>query len=175
MTWLRDRLPSTIFFAVALLLSAYGGLVLLLGRGGTLLGNPRHYRDPHTDTIMEEAFARVPKAEIFRQTGIQFMRFNSLFQLLAMQRAGSPLLDVAETLLFMPDLFHYLFTGVARAEFSIASTSQLYDPRKKQWAAEIPMTRIPGPFLEYACHEGNYAMTDILGGARKLESEAGKK
>src|SRR5437016_1351594 len=80
----------------------------LLGRDGTLLGNPRHYRDPHTEGIMETAFARVPRAEIFRRTGIQFMRFNTLFQLLALQRDRSPLLDVAETMLTMPDLFHYL-------------------------------------------------------------------
>src|SRR5436309_7763925 len=79
----------------------------LLGRGGTLLGNPRHYRDPHTEGILEEAFTRLPRLEVFRQTGIQFMRFNTLFQLLAMQRDRSPLLDVADTLLFMPALFHF--------------------------------------------------------------------
>src|SRR5436309_4280552 len=79
----------------------------LLGRGGALLGNPRHYRDPHTETILDEALARVPRQEIFRQTGIQFMRFNTLFQLLALQRDRAPLLDAAETLLFIPDLFHY--------------------------------------------------------------------
>ena len=61
-----------------------------------LLGNPRHYRDPHTEGIMEAAFARVSRPEIFRQTGLQFMRFNTLFQLLALQRDRSPLLDVAE-------------------------------------------------------------------------------
>src|SRR5262245_13187426 len=53
----------------------------LLGRDGGLLGNPRHYRDPHTETILDEAFARVPRADVWRQTGIQFMRFNTLFQL----------------------------------------------------------------------------------------------
>src|SRR5215813_11481615 len=100
----------------------------LLGRGGTLLGNPRHYRDPHTESIMDEAFRRVPRAEVFRQTGIQFMRFNTLFQLLALQRDRSPLLDAAESLLFMPDLFHYYFTGVKVNEFTDASTSQMYDP-----------------------------------------------
>src|SRR2546425_6827670 len=77
----------------------------LLGRGGALLGNPRHYRDPHTESVMEAAFARVPRHEIFRRTGLQFMRFNTLFQLVAMQRDRSPLLDVAETLLMIPDLF----------------------------------------------------------------------
>jgi rhamnulokinase len=106
----------------------------LLGRGDTLLGNPRHYRDPHTEGIMETAFARVSRLEVFRQTGIQFMRFNTLFQLLALQRDRSPLLDVAQTLLFMPDLFHFFFTGVKVNEFTDASTSQLYDPTARGWA-----------------------------------------
>lgn len=106
----------------------------LLGRGGTLLGNPRHYRDPHTEGIMEAAFARVPATEVFRQTGIQFMRFNSLFQLLALQRDQSPLLDVAETFLTIPDYFHYLFTGIKVNEFSNATTTQMYDPTAKGWA-----------------------------------------
>jgi rhamnulokinase len=106
----------------------------LLGRNNTLLGNPRHYRDPHTEGVMEEAFARVPRSEVFRQTGLQFMRFNTLFQLLALQRDRSPLLDVAETLLFMPDLFHFFFTGLKFNEFTDASTSQLYDPTAKTWA-----------------------------------------
>ena len=103
----------------------------LLGRGGTLLGNPRHYRDPHTETILEEVFTRMPRSEIFRQTGIQLMRFNTLFQLLALQRDRSPLLDMAETLLFMPDLFHYFLTGIKVNEYTDASTSQMLDP----WAA----------------------------------------
>jgi rhamnulokinase len=109
----------------------------LLGRGGTLLGNPRHYRDPHTETIMDAAFQRVPRAEVFRQTGIQFMRFNTLFQLLALQRDRSPLLDVAESLLFMPDLFHYWFTGVKVNEFTDASTGQLIDPHTRTWARDL--------------------------------------
>jgi rhamnulokinase len=109
----------------------------LLGRGGVLLGNPRHYRDPHTEGIMEESFVRVPRQEIFRRTGIQFMRFNTLFQLLAMQRDRSPLLDVAETLLFMPDLFHYWFTGIKVNEYTDASTSQMLDPNTRAYAYEL--------------------------------------
>jgi rhamnulokinase len=114
----------------------------LLGRGGTLLGNPRHYRDPHTEGVMEEAFSRVSRQEVFRQTGLQFMRFNTLFQLLALQRDRSPLLDAAETMLFMPDLFHYFFTGVKVNEFTDASTSQLYDPTARGWA--YPLLRAFG-------------------------------
>jgi rhamnulokinase len=106
----------------------------LLGRDGSLLGNPRHYRDPHTEGVMEEAFARVPRAEVFRQTGIQMMRFNTLFQLLALRRDRSPLLDVAHTLLFMPDLFHYFLTGIKVNELSDGSTSQMLAPDTRRWA-----------------------------------------
>jgi rhamnulokinase len=105
----------------------------LLGRDGTLLGNPRHYRDPHTETIMEETFRRVPREEIFRQTGIQFMRFNTLFQLLALQRDRSPLLDAAETMLLIPDLLHYWFTGIKANEYTDASTSQMLHPGERAW------------------------------------------
>src|SRR4029077_6387811 len=107
------------------------------GRGDTLLGNPRHYRDLHTENIMEQAFARVPRGEVFRQTGIQFMRFNTLFQLLALRRDRSPLLDIAQTLLFMPALFHFFFSGIKVNEISIASTSQMYDPTARGWAYDL--------------------------------------
>jgi rhamnulokinase len=109
----------------------------LLGRDGSLLGNPRHYRDPHTEGMLEEAFQRVPREEIFRHTGIQFMRFNTLYQLLALQAARSPQLEVAHNLLFMPDLFHYYFTGMKVNEFTDASTSQMLDPGTRGWAYEM--------------------------------------
>ena len=109
----------------------------LLGRHDILLGNPRHYRDPHTENIMAETFRRVPKEQIFHCTGIQFMRFNSLFQLLALQRDHSPLLEAARSLLFMPDLFHFWMTGVKANELSIASTSQFYDPVARTWAYSL--------------------------------------
>ncbi len=109
----------------------------LLGRDGTLLGNPRHYRDPHTEGVMEQCFARVPKAEIFRRTGIQFMRFNTMFQLAAMKRDGSPLLEVAKHLLLIPDLFHYFLTGVKVNELTDASTSQMLDPATRGWAFDL--------------------------------------
>lgn len=109
----------------------------LLGRGGILLGNPRHYRDPHTETIMEEAFAQVSRIDIFRQTGIQFMRFNTLFQLLALKRDRSPLLEMAETMLFIPDLFHYWLTGIKVNEYTDASTSQMLHPGTRTWAREL--------------------------------------
>lgn len=109
----------------------------LLGRDGELLGNPRHYRDPHTEGTIEQACKIVSREQLFARTGLQFMRFNSLFQLLAMQRDRSPLLDIAESLLFVPDLFHYWMTGIRANEFTIASTSQLIDPRSRGWAFDL--------------------------------------
>ncbi|HSZ58750.1 MAG TPA: rhamnulokinase family protein [Tepidisphaeraceae bacterium] len=106
----------------------------LLSNSGEILSNPFHYRDSRTDGMMQRAFSRVPREEIFQATGIQFMQLNSLYQLLAMKESGSALLACAQTLLFMPDLFNYLFTGQRECEFSIATTSQFYDPRQKTWA-----------------------------------------
>jgi rhamnulokinase len=109
----------------------------LIGADGDILGFPVHYRDSRTDGMLEKTFAKVPKERIFEATGIQFMQFNSLYQLLAMAEQKPRMLAAAETLLFIPDLFNYLLTGVRKAEFSIASTSQMYDPRKKTWATEL--------------------------------------
>jgi rhamnulokinase len=109
----------------------------LLGNDGALVDNPRHYRDPRNDGMLERTFAAVPREEIFRETGIQFMQLNSLYQLHAMKLAGSPALQVATKLLFMPDLLNYWLTGIAKAELTIASTSQFYNPVWKQWSTGL--------------------------------------
>ena len=109
----------------------------LLGRGGELLGNPRHYRDNRTRGMLEEAFAVVSREEIFRQTGLQFMELNTLYQLLAMRLEQSPLLENAESLLLIPDLFHWLLSGVQANEFSNATTTQFYNPTSGGWATEL--------------------------------------
>ncbi len=109
----------------------------LLGRNDEILGNPYHYRDARTHGIFEKAFALVPKEEIFAQTGLQFMEFNTLYQLLSMKLSKSPLLDSATSLLMMPDLFHFLLTGVKGNEFTDVSTSQFYNPKKRDWATDL--------------------------------------
>jgi rhamnulokinase len=106
----------------------------LLAADNTLLGNPYHYRDSRTDGILEEAFKIVPRAEIYETTGIQFMQINSLFQLLAMAKADAPVLDAARTFLNMPDLFNFWLSGRKASEFTIATTSQCYNPRAGDWA-----------------------------------------
>ena len=109
----------------------------LIGRNDELLGNPYHYRDARTAGIFENAFSIVPREEIFQQTGLQFMEFNTLYQLLAMKLGKSPLLDVAQRLLMMPDLYHWLLTGEKANEFTDASTTQFYNPRSKAWASDL--------------------------------------
>src|SRR5215472_17013906 len=75
----------------------------LIGADGMLVDNPRHYRDARTNGRMDKLFAVVPRDEVIRQTGIQFMQLNTLYQLYAMKVAGSPALETTRTLLFMPD------------------------------------------------------------------------
>ena len=106
----------------------------LLGRSDTLLSNPVCYRDARTDGIMEKAFEIVPQSEVFQQSGLQFMQFNTLYQFLAMKQVHSPLFDVAESFLMMPDLFHWLLSGVKSNEFTNATTTQFFDPVRNDWA-----------------------------------------
>ncbi|HPG40965.1 MAG TPA: rhamnulokinase family protein [bacterium] len=109
----------------------------LVGRNNVLLGNPYCYRDARTDGMMDKVFNIVPAADIYRITGIQFMQFNTIFQLFSMVEENNPLLDIAEKLLFMPDLLNFLFTGEKVSEYSIASTSQLLNAVSKQWEPEL--------------------------------------
>ena len=109
----------------------------LVAEDGSLLGLPYAYRDSQTAGIMDEFFKRMPRDKVYGLTGVQFMPFNSLFQLAALVRDRSPLLEAASGLLFMPDLFHYLLSGRRASELTIASTSQLYDPRRKCWSRDL--------------------------------------
>ncbi len=105
----------------------------LVGKDGRVLENPYAYRDRRTEGMMDKAFQLVPRVEMYTCTGIQFMPFNSVFQLLSVVESGSLLLDKTETLLFMPDLFNFLLTGQKFSEYSIASTSQLLNAQKRDW------------------------------------------
>ncbi|MFV1964143.1 MAG: rhamnulokinase family protein [Pirellulaceae bacterium] len=109
----------------------------LLGRNDELLANPYHYRDARTTGMMGRAFSMVSREEIFAETGLQFMELNTLYQMLAMKLENSPLLDVAERFLMMPDLFHWLLTGEKANEFTNASTTQFYNPLAKGWSIKL--------------------------------------
>lgn len=136
--------------AVSLGVDTWGVDFALLDREGSLLGEPYHYRDSLGSGILERAFARVPRAEVFAATGNQFLEFNTLFQLLRLRERGSAALRAADRLLMMPDLFSYWLCGRQAAELTIASTSQCFDPRRRAWANEL-LSRFdldPGLFRE---------------------------
>lgn len=109
----------------------------LLDKNDKLLSNPYHYRDTRTDNMFDEAFKVVSKEEIFDRTGVAFNWFNTLYQLLAAKLSGDVALENAKTLLFMPDLLNFLLTGEKRCEYTIASTSQMFDSRTHQWSTEL--------------------------------------
>ncbi len=108
-----------------------------LNREGQIIALPYAYRDSRTDHAMDELFSIIPAEEVYRQTGIQFMQFNSLFQLFSMSKVNSSLLEITDSILFMPDALNYLFSGEKKAEFTIASTSQMLKPGTCQWQTEL--------------------------------------
>ena len=98
------------------------------GSDGQLLGMPHCYRDQHTVGAQEKFFEKIPASEVYKRTGIQFMDFNSLFQLDTLKRNGSQALEHADKVLFIPDALIYMLTGKAICEYTVASTSQMLNP-----------------------------------------------
>lgn len=105
----------------------------LIDRDGNLVGNPVCYRDARTNGMAERFFADVDRTAHYAVNGTQVMEINTLFQLLSLKLADSPQLQIADKLLFTPDLFSYFLTGEANTEYTIASTSEMLDARKRDW------------------------------------------
>ena len=100
---------------------------------GSLIGNPRAYRDPYTDGIPEKVYRTVPREDLYAATGIQIMNFNSIFQLYTQTEAGFEPLRDAKEILFIPDLLAYMLTGKKVCEYTIASTSGMMDQNTRQF------------------------------------------
>jgi len=109
----------------------------LLDAEGRLIGYPYHYRDDRTDGVMEETFDIVSRWKFYATTGIQFAKFNTVFQLLSEKRRKSSFLTVADKMMLLPDFMNYLLSGVKKAEYTIASTTGLTDPQKRDWAWDL--------------------------------------
>jgi len=116
-------------------LDTWGVDFALLDRDDQLIGNPFHYRDPHTNGVFEKAFAIVSQDEIFERTGIQFMQINSLFQLFVMRESAA--MERARSFLMVPDLFNFWLTGRKANEYSNATTTQFYNPRANGYDHEL--------------------------------------
>ncbi len=110
----------------------------LLDENDKLLGNPYHYRDTRTEGMYEEAFKLVPKSEIFeRSGGVAFNWFNTLFQLLSAKLSNDSALKNAKTMLMMPDLLNFFLTGEKKTEYTVASTTQMFNSVKHEWAYDL--------------------------------------
>ncbi len=109
----------------------------LIDSEGKLMENPIHYRDARTVGMVDEAFKTMPREKIYGITGIQFMELNTLFQLISLKKNRPWMLERADKMLFMPDLFAYMLTGKMCAEYSIASTSQIIDLQTGSWSKEL--------------------------------------
>lgn len=152
---------------ISLGIDTWGVDYALLDRNDRLIGLPYHYRDSRTDAMMDEAFRRVPRQEIFAATGIQFMQLNTLFQLLAQQIEDPEVLARTRTLLMTPDLLNFWLTGQKVCERTIASTSQALDPHRPAWAADLlERLGIPTHFLPPIVEAGT-----MLGGLLPAVSE----
>ena len=109
----------------------------LLDKDGKLLENPVHYRDERTKGIMQKVFEVIPQDELYDKTGIQFLDINTLYHLYSLKLNRPDVLERAETLLFMPDLFAYLLTGEKNVEYTIASTAQLVNAHTQRLEPEL--------------------------------------
>jgi len=127
-----------------------------IDRNGELIGNPHHYRDARTEGIMEEVFKRVQREEVYSRTGVQFIRINSLYQLYSLVLDRSPVLGAAHRLLMMPDLFNHWLCGSVVSEFTDATTTQFYNPTKRDWDYELfDKLSIPTHFLPEITEPGS--------------------
>ena len=109
----------------------------LFGKDGQLLSLPYCYRDPHTDGAQERFFRKMPSEELYRRTGIQFMNFNSVFQLDTLSDEGCSALGIADKILFIPDALAYMLTGEAVCEYTVASTSQMLNASSGELDPEV--------------------------------------
>jgi len=139
----------------------------LLDAHGDLLANPVHYRDSGKHGAMEWVFERVPRRTLFERTGIQFIVLNGLYQLAHMRRSASPLLDRVGTAFCMADLFHYWLSGQRVSEFTIATTTQCYNPRHQSWDTEtaqalgLPAQAFP-PIVQPGTRLGDYEGLPVI-------------
>lgn len=117
--------------------ATWGVDYVLIDRDNSPIGPAIHYRDARTRGILDAAFERVSRERIFAETGLQFMEINTAYQLFADVRANAARLEAAESLLMIPDFFHWLLTGKKSSELTNASTTQLLDPRSRTWSDAV--------------------------------------
>jgi rhamnulokinase len=140
---LKDGLKAAASLKVkidAIGIDTWGVDFVYVGKDGSFLGCPRAYRDPYTDGMPEKFFKLVSRKEVYDLTGIQIMNFNSLYQMFASKRENGSAIEAADKILFMPDALSYMLTGKMVCEYTIASTSQILNPRTKKFDEKLLRT-----------------------------------
>ena len=149
-----ERAAGTPVESVAV--DAWGCDYALVGEQGVLLQNPYHYRDKRTDGVMDAVTARLGRESLYARTGIQFLPFNTLYQLVAEHRDAPDRLTGAATLLTIPDLMHYWLSGRRDAEFTNATTTQMLDWSTRGWALDLlHALDLPTQMLPPICQPGS--------------------
>ena len=123
--------------AVSVGVDTWGVDFVLMNKNDELLGQPWNYRDKRTDGMIQKACSRVPRAEIFAETGMQFIQINSLYQLLAMCERDPGLVAEAKRFLMVPDFFHWCLSGSRVVEFTNATTTQMLNATTRDWAFDM--------------------------------------
>lgn len=139
----------------------------LIDRAGALLANPTHYRDSSSEDGFSRLHQFMPRREIFERTGVQFMPANGINRMVSLIAERSPLLEAADTMLTITDLFNYWLSGSKTCELTMATTWQLYNPRQKAWdltlarALGIP-ERILAPIVPPGTVIGEYEGIPVI-------------
>lgn len=143
---------------------------VLLDREGQRIGNAVAYRDGRTRGMDREVYKVISEDALYAETGIQKQIFNTIYQLMALQKQNGAQMEAAETLLMMPDYFHYLLSGTAVTEYTNATTGQLVNPNTKEWDFElIDRLRFPGKIFQRIVVPGT-----VLGELRReVQEEVG--
>ncbi len=140
---------------ISLGVDTWGVDFALLDKADNLIGNPYHYRDHRTDGMVDIVSEKIPPIDLFQQTGVQSMAINSLYQLVSMVQSKSPELKSATTFLNIPDLFNFWFSGEKASEFSIATTTQCFNPINDTWAWDVlDKLEIPRGIFTNVVHPG---------------------
>ena len=122
---------------VSMAIDTWGVDYVLLDKDDRILGDTVGYRDSRTEGMDEKVYEVIPQDELYARTGIQKQIFNTVYQLMAVKESHPEYLEQAESILMIPDYFHFLLTGVKKNEYTNATTGQLVSPKTNDWDYEM--------------------------------------
>lgn len=151
-------------------IDTWGVDFVLLDKENARIGNAVAYRDSRTDNAEKLVYQVISERDLYRRTGIQKQKFNTIYQIMALRSKREEEFQQAKALLMIPDYFHYLLTGVMASEYTVATTTQLVNPETKDWDRElISLLGMDGGIFQKICKPGS-----ILGELKQeIQKEVG--